>query len=172
MCTKHQLGDNLGDDSPAHYLLTCTFNRILRIVLSTSLVTLLIAEISLEMVIFFMSLIMHALSNPYILIRYRFDQNILLTLRICNQHADFTNRIWNLHKLGFKIKTLINFKGWILTKWRGSVSNIFCWSSSHRNWCSSQKLNSDISIWLFKLLCILSTLAPIEIACISTNLFL
>ena len=125
MCTKHQLGDNLGDDSPAHYLLTCTFNRILRIVLSTSLVTLLIAEISLEMVIFFMSLIMHALSNPYILIRYRFDQNILLTLRICNQHADFTNRIWNLHKLG--IKTLINFKSWIKTKWRGSVSNIFCW---------------------------------------------
>ena len=67
MCTKHQLGDNLGDDSPTHYLLTCTFNRILRIVLIISLVTLLIAEISLEMVIFFMSLIMHALSNPYIL---------------------------------------------------------------------------------------------------------
>ena len=45
MCTKHQLGDNLGDDSPAHYLLTCTFNRILRIVLNTSLVTLFIAII-------------------------------------------------------------------------------------------------------------------------------
>ena len=25
MCTKHQLGDNLGDDSPAHYLLTLPF---------------------------------------------------------------------------------------------------------------------------------------------------
>ena len=109
MCTKHQLGDNLGDDSPTHYLLTCTFNRICALFSVFSHSSLL--QSFLKWSYSCRILITHALSNPYILIRYRFDQKILLTLRICNQHADFTNRIWNLHKLGFKIKTLINFEG-------------------------------------------------------------